>query len=245
MSAPSLRAASGPDPAAYAVRESTRARRVILRIDPGRGLCVVVPRGFDAARVPDIVEQRRAWIERTLDRLAGEGFSPSAGPPVPPASLELRAVGQVVAVDFLPARGRVRLVENAGRLLLAADPAEPARWARALRGFVLTRARGVLPAWLAQASRETGLAFASVRVRHMRTRWGSCSRRGVVNLNARLLFLPRELVFQVLVHELCHIRRPDHSRRFWDLVAAKRPGYEPLERELRLAARYVPAWLEA
>lgn len=246
MNHPVPRAISGPSEAlaAYSVRESRRARSVLLRLVPGRGLEVVVPLGFDPGLVPGIIEARLAWIERAIARLASRGIETVARAPQPPGCLEFRAVGRSVPVDWLPARGRVRLVENAGRLLLAADPEDAARWARALRAFVLARAKALLPAWLARVSRELSLPFEAVRVRTQRTRWGSCSRGNVISLNAKLLFLPNDLAEQVLVHELCHTRRPDHSRRFWALVAEKRPGFARLERELRLAGHYVPAWLE-
>jgi predicted metal-dependent hydrolase len=59
--------------------------------------------------------------------------------------------------------------------------------------------------WLKRVSKKTGLSYAAASIRQQ-TRWGSCSSRRLINLNARLLFLPPNLVTYVLVHELCHTK---------------------------------------
>jgi predicted metal-dependent hydrolase len=64
-----------------------------------------------------------------------------------------------------------------------------------------------------------------IRIKRMRTRWGSCGARNDINLNWLLTFVPPEVLEYVVVHELCHIRHRDHSPRFWNLVADHLPGY--------------------
>jgi predicted metal-dependent hydrolase len=76
-----------------------------------------------------------------------------------------------------------------------------------------------------------------------RARWGSCSRERVISLNARLLLLSPPLVDYVLVHELCHTRELNHSRKFWRLVALHCPGYLRLRADLRRAGTLLPAWV--
>ena len=76
-------------------------------------------------------------------------------------------------------------------------------------------------------------------VRCQRTRWGSCSRRKTISINQNLLFVPSYLVRHVFIHELFHILHPNHSRRFWELVAKKEPNYLALRKELRTADRWI------
>ena len=70
-----------------------------------------------------------------------------------------------------------------------------------------------------------GVQYRRIEVRDQRTRWGSCSTIGTLSFNWRLVLAPFEVLDYVVVHELCHLREPNHSPRFWRLVATRRPGW--------------------
>ncbi|HEX4519154.1 MAG TPA: YgjP-like metallopeptidase domain-containing protein [Gaiellaceae bacterium] len=78
-----------------------------------------------------------------------------------------------------------------------------------------------------------GVSFARIEVRGQRTRWGSCSSRGTLSFNWRLVLAPYEVLDYVVVHELCHLREPNHSPRFWRLVAERRPDWHSQREWLR------------
>jgi predicted metal-dependent hydrolase len=78
-----------------------------------------------------------------------------------------------------------------------------------------------------------GLAVTRVTIRDQRTRWGSCGRDGHICLNWRLVLMPSSVRDYVVVHELMHLRRMDHSRRYWKLVAEAYPEYKAARRWLR------------
>lgn len=65
----------------------------------------------------------------------------------------------------------------------------------------------------------------SIRIKNHKTRWGSCSSRGNLNFNYRIIFLPPELAEYIIVHELCHLLQPNHSVHFWDEVARIVPDH--------------------
>jgi predicted metal-dependent hydrolase len=72
---------------------------------------------------------------------------------------------------------------------------------------------------------ELGVEPARVQIRDQRTRWGSCSTGGTLSFNWRLVLAPFEVLDYVVVHELCHLREPNHSHRFWKLVERRRPEW--------------------
>ena len=90
-----------------------------------------------------------------------------------------------------------------------------------------------LPAQLLRLAEHHGLQVSRVSVRNQRSRWGSCSPSGHICLNWRLVLMPEGVREYVLIHELMHLRRLDHSRHFWHLVAHACPGYEHARRWLR------------
>jgi len=86
------------------------------------------------------------------------------------------------------------------------------------------------------------LRWARFTIRCQKTRWGSHSKFGTINLNAQLLFVPPQLVRYVFLRELCHSVHLDHSARFWELLAQHEPQTDRLRKDLRASWLYVPGW---
>jgi predicted metal-dependent hydrolase len=77
------------------------------------------------------------------------------------------------------------------------------------------------------------LTWQRVSIRNQKRRWGSCSQKGNLNFNYKILFLPERCADYIIVHELCHLQEFNHSRRFWELVARAIPDYREMRKELR------------
>ena len=222
----------------YEVRESGRARRKRIEVTPGR-VEVIVPEGSDPEAIRTFVDSRKRWLHDRTQELADvverlrartpEGVHSGAKilfrgrylklrvEPVdaPEPSLTYRTAFHVAVPRDMPPAQRDATV---GALLLDWMDArlEEDAWE-------VVRRRG----------RPHGLDPRGVQVKELETLWGSCGRDGVLRLDRKLVRLPRPVFEYVVVHELCHLERRDHSPVFWALVKRVLPDYE--ERK---------AWLE-
>ncbi|PIZ74487.1 hypothetical protein COY07_00540 [Candidatus Peregrinibacteria bacterium CG_4_10_14_0_2_um_filter_43_11] len=78
-----------------------------------------------------------------------------------------------------------------------------------------------------------GFKYNKITIKNLKTKWGSCSKKGNLNFNYRIVFLPRHLAEYVIVHELCHLKELSHAKRYWQLVEKTLPSYKDLIRELK------------
>lgn len=228
----------------YTLRVSPRARRIILKVLPRQGLVVVLPKGCRKAEAERMVAGNLDWIADTSRRLRERGLL-DAAPPCVPEALRLPAIAADYAVRLMPAPlARPKLDVSAGRILIRAEAGATEAALAALKGFVTRTARLHLPQRLRTLSRSLGLSFAEARIRTQRSRWGSCSADGNIQLNSKLLFLTPELVDHVLIHELCHIRHHDHGPGFHALLKKLSPRTPELAAQLKNAGAEVPAWMD-
>lgn len=227
----------------YRVRENRRAKRIILRVTAANGLEVVVPSAAARRQIPAILAKNRIWIERALKKLGQDQLVASQELKTPPTTISLPAVAETWTISLEPVSGdRLELLEKTPFHLHFRGDLRDRCWQTMLRSWLITRAENVFPVWLKQLSEKTQLKYARLTVRLQKTRWGSCSRRGNISLNARLLFVAPDIATYVLLHELCHIKELNHSSRFWKWVEQFEPNWRQLDRALTDASRTLPRW---
>jgi predicted metal-dependent hydrolase len=196
----------------YTVRRSTRAKRVRVNVHALTGVEVVLPVRAPERAAAAAVGELRPWIERRLvevqqarARLADRGDT------VPYLGESLQLVRQP---------GRRQVTRQGERLLVPDGDHRPA-----LELFYRRAARREVAERLDRATQAVGASYASLSIRAQRTRWASCSARGQMSFNWRLLLAPESVLDYVVWHEVCHLEILDHSPRFWALVAHRWPGY--------------------
>ena len=105
------------------------------------------------------------------------------------------------------------------------------------------KAENILLPLVRNISQSTNISFNSVRVKSQKTSWGTCSVRKNINLNRNLIFLPRNLVEYVILHELCHVKFMNHSLEFWKALETYVPDCKAAKRELNESGKILtPAW---
>lgn len=231
----------------YRLRESARVRHVRLRVTPHGGLEVVVPRGFNPARLPNLLERKQTWIRTALERAGAEHRLRGPEPAWKlPEEIRLPALGRAWQVAAQDADRPWVAVRETGpdRLLIHGRIGDEPASRAALARWLVRQASVHLAPRLEELSRQLGLAFQRVGFKRQRTRWGSCSQHKSISLNAKLLFLEPALVRYVMVHELCHLAEMNHSPRFWSLVQKHHADFRAHDRELRNGWKYVPRWAD-
>ncbi len=233
-------------PVPVRVRQNARAKSVILRVTPERGLEITTPAAFDLAGLPYAVQEKLAWIENTVATMLEDGRLPGSVAAPRPSRLVLTAFSLEYAIRYLDADragGCAARQMGPGEILVKGPLADGEAVCAALARFARKQATPLLVAGLREVSREIGLPFACAGVRAQRTRWGSCTAKKRISLNLKLAFLPWSLARYVFIHELCHTIHLNHSGEFWKLVAAHEPDCAILDKALRHAEEYVPVWM--
>jgi len=217
---------------AYAIRASARRRTLSLELRADGALTVAAPRGLSLKTIRTFVESRRDWIDAKRALLA---------PPAPPRALpengaRLPYLGTELALNIsIAPRRRAACRFDSDSLVVkvphntAIRPAIEAWYRRAAATYAAAR--------LAHFAPQVGRAARKLVIRAQRTRWGSCSARGTISLNWRLMQAPPELLDYVVVHELCHLLVPNHSPRFWAEVARVLPDWRRQRAQLRQFGR--------
>lgn len=220
---------SAPQPEAREcrLRHSLRAKRLRLLVKPD-GIELVIPRGVSEQEALSFYTRHRSWAIATLDTvrqradalqkpLIDGGTLPFRGELLPFRQRE--SENAQTSMRFCPVQGFL-LERAAGRML------EEAQLRKVLFDCLSPRIRVCAEEAVARLGAEFDLVPRAIRIKRMRTRWGSCGPRGDVNLNWILAFAPPDVMDYVVFHELCHLRHRDHSARFWSLVSAGVPDWQ-------------------
>ncbi len=226
----------------FSVRESGRARRLSIKVFPRGRVEVVVPRRTRPGTVREFVEAHKEWIDNARASFAAEH------PPEPfalPQSVVLGGIERQFSVQYQPEPGSrtVRFRKRGNSVVLSGHTIDEQLCVKALKRWLTSVAKTEYTPRLQALSALTGNAYKKLHIRGQRTCWGSHSSTGTISLNYCLLFLDPEHLRYVMIHELCHARHMNHSRRFWNLVARFEPDYRRLDKDLNSCWKQIPTWV--
>ncbi len=233
-------------PTQYRIRTHPRARRVRLKVLDDASVEVVVPPGCDRQRAARFVAEQAAWIQRAQRRVRERmrTVDPAIDGPWP-RRLELAAIGRQIVLQYRIDTGKPVVHPDGDVWTVCLPDRDPAPVPALLVAALKRTARQNLEPRLAELATAAGLEYGRVSWRNQRSRWGSCSARGGLSLNIKLLFLAPDLAEGVLAHELAHLRHPDHSPDFHAFAETIYPGVSGQGRRLATARARLPAWLRA
>lgn len=104
---------------------------------------------------------------------------------------------------------------------------------KALKRALTTEAKSDLPPLLRDLAQRHGFTYKSVRIKSMRSRWGSCTNEGAINLNCYLMQLPWDCIEYVLLHELVHTKHMNHGEGFWQTMRHHMPDVDARRKAIK------------
>jgi predicted metal-dependent hydrolase len=203
-----------------------RARRYVLRLRADGSARVTIPRGGSVAEARRFVGRQKIWLERQLQRLLARPVLPREWG----FGSNILFRGERLKLEPI-ANGKNGMVRfGTQQLGLSGSPTD---LRPAIERYLWRLAAKELPTRVFEYSKLHQIPIRRVTVRNQRSRWGSCSRRGTISLNWRLIQAPAFVRDYIILHELCHVRQMNHSRRFWQEVKRVCPDFQTAERWLK------------
>jgi len=214
----------------YTIRRSDSVKRQRIIVTP-KGAEVVVPLAKSLREIEAFVQSRRRWIFDERDKMHQVlATSPWPDHFVSGAKIPYRGRRMRLRVRTVSGDSIVTHYRN-GFFVDVPNSLPPDR-----RDDLI---KHVLELWLRQKVEDDAEAFArrysrklgeepkGVRIKDQKHLWGSCGKDRIINLNWRLIFMPKTILEYVAVHELCHLKYHNHSAAFWSQVKNLLPDYEP------------------
>lgn len=201
------------------------------------GVDVVAPLRAGTLEIGDFVERHGAWVLAQVSALR-RTVQAHQGPERLAAGGRILLRGDWVELRVAPvltSRASVRQQDGLEVRLPARTP-EDAREAAVeatLKAWLKRAAHADAQGWVERHGSPHGLVPSVVRIKEHKHLWGSCSSKGAINLNWRLILAPEPVFEYVVVHELCHLRERNHQPAFWRLVGAVLPAFEAQRHWLR------------
>lgn len=230
----------------YHIRRSNRAKYLRMRFSEDKGLVVTQPAGVCEHVLADWIDSKRNWISKAAAEIAAKQNQRQQGSsPERPGIITLPPINEVIRVKYIQTASPQIAADydDEGLLTLQGATDNTPFCLHVLQQWTQGYAKYPLGVLLQQLAQETGFSYNSYRVKAQKTRWGSCSTRGNINLNYKLLLMPAEWARYTMLHELCHTQEMNHSKRFWALMEQHMPEYKRVHQAMKTADAALPDWV--
>jgi predicted metal-dependent hydrolase len=204
----------------------SRRRTIALIVTPDARVMVRAPMKTPAAIIDEFVRKQHGWIRKKVAEMKER----------PQAVVHNYEEGEVFW--FLGRPYPLHITDETGAGIQRIDRLSVPRTIRpdirrGIQQWYMTEAHKEIHSRCMWFSMMTGYSPSSIRITGARQRWGSCTHTGGLNFSWRLIQAPLGIVDYVIVHELVHLRQPDHSRKFWAKVEGLMPDYQQRRQWLR------------
>jgi predicted metal-dependent hydrolase len=216
----------------YKLVRTPRRKTAAILIEPGGEVTVRVPQDLDDPTIEGLLDKQRGRLLRAVSKQAAlpepeaRGFEEGCTFPF---------LGQEHDLHFDDAiEEDLSLGADGFHLRRREGVDAEAAYQAAFRRFYSEQGRSHIPERVQHFAAVLGVEPTTTRVLHLGNRWGSCSPKGAVNFHWRAMMAPPQVIDYLVVHELAHLKQPDHSREFWRLVELVVPDHHGHHEWLRL-----------
>jgi predicted metal-dependent hydrolase len=202
-------------------------KTIALVIERDGSLVVRAPKRATRRQIKAVIDAHQQWIEDKQAQMRTKNQNLQ-----PPAFVD----GEIFWFlgERIPLSVHDRTPEPLhlnGRFILSQQHAHHAR--QVFEQWYKIQAKKIIQERVNHWASAHELAYTSLRITSARTRWGSCSTRNSLNFSWRLVLAPLEVIDYVVVHELAHLKVPNHSKEFWQVVQGMLPGYQKSRKWLK------------
>lgn len=211
-------------PFPVSIRRSSRARRMAIHVEQAGKVELVLPKRASEASGMAFLQERQEWIVQILEKQKSDSRAISVAQLREGVSLPFFGDSLRLRIHVDPKRSRSFLEEKNGELVARLPNTSKLR--DAISRFYIAQAKQYFIGQSHEYGQQIGKKIARVRVIDMKTQWGSCNHRThTLTFNWRLALAPEPIARYVAAHEVAHIVHPNHSLKFWALVATLDPVY--------------------
>lgn len=214
----------------YHLTDSTRAKRLSLKLSSTGELSVVLPQSMKPSLAHTFAQKKSAWVEK---HIANRTSKPKIS--TQPKQLNLKTLNEQWDIIYKEGKqGTIGYSEQPNHCLLLTGEIQSDKLVNKIIGlFLKNKARLLFPEMMNEIASQHGFHYSGMTLRGQKTRWGSCSSRKKLNINYKLLLMPEQVTRYVFIHELCHTVEMNHSAKFWQLVKKCDPEYRQHELYLK------------
>lgn len=206
----------------------SKRKSIAISFDRDGNLIVKAPYFIRNYEIDAFVRSKADWIEATAIRLRRERERKEKERLKLENGDILPFLGDRLTLTVIRENRKRAKVICAGERLILWVPydADYEYRQNALEKWYRKEASAVISKKAAYYAKILSVCYEDIHIRDQKSRWGSCSGRGNLNFNWRLIMAPEQVLDYVVIHELCHLRHMDHSREFWELVGSICPSYK-------------------
>ncbi len=199
-----------------------------LRIDQNGDLIVIAPYFATESEIKRVVQKKLNWIVKTRQVVIQN--NQKTKPLVFEKGETLLFLGDWLLIDF---HDKSDIFIDFVSKVIFLPKGDKSTLKRKLLQFFLNKAYEVLKEELDRWADVMGLQYKTLRLKNAKKLWGSCGKNGTINLNWRLILLPKELIDHIIIHELAHLVHKNHSKQFKFFVSQFSKNYSEKEKWLR------------